>query len=84
MIVINHRTPHFASTKSIFSLIQISLPNFAFFYRKNHYHLALLKDRFLKKMLLKRAKPVGFPPSHKTIGSNNSFITTENNFRFLR
>ena len=27
-------------------------------------HLALLKDRFLKKMLLKRAKPGGFFPQN--------------------
>ena len=38
----------------------------------------LLKDRFLKKMLLKRAKPVAF--FRKTIGSNNYFTITENNW----
>ena len=38
---------------SIFSVIQISLPNFEFFTVKSP---TLLKDRFLKKMLLKRAK----------------------------
>ena len=45
-------------------------------------HVALPKDQFLKKMLLKRAKPVSF--FHKTIGSNNSFTLIENNSRFLR
>ena len=39
------RTSHFVPTFSIFSLIQISLFNFAFFTAK-------IKDRFLKKMLL--------------------------------
>ena len=52
-------------------------------------HLALLKDRFLKKMFLRRAKTSRaffFFFLHKTIGSNNSFTGTlnENNFRFLR
>ena len=43
----------------------------------------LLKDRFLKKMLLKIAKNrrLFF---RKTIGLNNSFTLIENNFRFLR
>ena len=43
--------------------------------------IALLKDRFLKKMLLRRAKTRTF--FLKTIGSNNSFTLIENNFRFL-
>ena len=43
-------------------------------------HVALLKDRFLKKILKK--KPSAF--FHKTIGSNNSFTPNENNFTFLR
>ena len=51
--VIICRTPYFVSTLSIFSEIQISLTGFAgFFYCK----ITLLKDRFVKKMLLKRAK----------------------------
>ena len=41
-----------------------------FYSKKNH--IVLLKDRFLKKMLLKRAKNLS-PFFHKTIGSNNSF-----------
>ena len=45
-------------------------------------HLASLKDRFLKKMLIKRANPSPF--LHKTIGLDNSFTLIENNFRFLR
>ena len=49
---------------------RISLSNFAFFYRK--ITLALLKDRFLKKMLLIREKSVSFFFC-KTIGSNNFF-----------
>ena len=46
-------------------------------------HLALLKDRFLKKMLLKRANTrcLFF---RKTIGSNNLFTLVKNNFRFSR
>ena len=40
---------------SFFSKIQISLPNFGFFTVKLP-SLASLKDRFLKKMLIKRAK----------------------------
>ena len=59
---------------------------YVFFYRKNHVGpiVLVLKDRFLKKMLLKRAKTrrrsssSSFP--RKTIGSNNSL--TETNFRF--
>ena len=43
--------------------------NFAFLPQN---HLALLKDRFLKKMLLKRAKNTS-PFFRKTLGSNNSF-----------
>ena len=45
----------------------------------------LLKDRFLKKMLIKRAKNSRFFFfSRKTIGLSNSFTLIENNFRFLR
>ena len=46
-------------------------------------HLALLKDRFLKNLLLKRAKTrcLFFV---KTIGSNNSFTLIENNFRCFK
>ena len=45
-------------------------------------HLALLKDQFLKKMLLKRAKTrhfffFFFFFLRKTIGSNNSFTLIE-------
>ena len=40
-------------------------------------HLALLKDRFLKKMLLKEYKPDAF--FRKTIDSNNSFTLIEKN-----
>ena len=63
--------------------LNIDFPSqFCIFYRKLN-HLALLKDRFLKKMFLKRAKTR--PPFFcKTIGSNNSFTLIENNFRFLR
>ena len=43
----------------------------------------ILKDRFLKKMLLKRAKTRGLF-FRKTMGSNNSFTLIENNFMFLR
>ena len=47
-------------------------------------HLTLLKDRFLKKLLLKRAKAKTrrffF---RKTIGSNNSFTLIEHNFNFF-
>ena len=43
-------------------------------------HLALLKDWFLKKMLLKRAKPHWhFLQNHRL---NKSFTLIENNFRF--
>ena len=59
---------------------QFSLPHFAFL---PYNRLALLKDRFLKKMLLKRAKTHWFF-LHETTGSNNSFIPIESNFRFLR
>ena len=45
-------------------------------------HLALLKDRFLKKMLLKKSKnPSTF--SHKTMGLNDYFILIENNIVFF-
>ena len=46
-------------------------------------HLASLKDLFLKKMLIKRAKICRLF-FHKTIGSDNSFTLIENNFGFLR
>ena len=46
-------------------------------------HPALLKDWFLKKMLIKRAKTRRLV-LRKTIGSNNSFTLLENNFRLLR
>ena len=52
------------------------------FYRKITWHLALLKDRYLKKMLLKKQKLVALSP--KSIGQNNSCNLFENNFRFLR
>ena len=72
------RTPHFVST------VQISLPNFAFL---PYNHPALLKDWFLKEMLLKEQNPIGFF-SRKTIGSDpgsdNFCSLIENNFRFLR
>ena len=51
------------------------------YYRK--ITIALLKDQFLKKMLLKRAK-IGAFFYGRTIGSNNSFTLIENNFWFLR
>ena len=46
-------------------------------------HLALLKDWFLKKMLIKSAKTrrLFF---RKTLSSYNYFTLIENNFRFLR
>ena len=46
-------TANFVSFKSIFSYPQISPSNFVFLAQN---HLALLKDRFLKKMLLKTSK----------------------------
>ena len=75
-------------------MVQISLQNSAgkvfntdfpsqfcvFFLPQNH--LASLKDRFLKKMRIKRAKTVAFV--HKAISSDNYFALIENNFRFLR
>ena len=81
MIVINHRTPHFVSAKSIFSYIQISLPNFAFFTVKSP---SVTKRSVSEGSAFKKSKnPSGFF-FHKTIGSINSFIPTENNFRLLR
>ena len=50
--VIIFGTTNFVSAESTFSLIQISLPNFAFLEQN---HQALLKDWFLKNMLLKSA-----------------------------
>ena len=52
-----------------------------FFLPQNH--LASLKDRFLKKNVIKRAKTCRLF-FRKTIGSNNSFTVIESNFRFLR
>ena len=44
--------------------------------------LALLKDRFLKKILFKKSKnPSAF--LRKTIGQNDYFTLIGNNFRFL-
>ena len=45
------------------------------------HYLALLKDRFLKMMLMKSLNPSAF--LYKSIGSDNSFTLIENNFRFL-
>ena len=45
-------------------------------------HLAWLKDRFLKKMLLKEKKPTTFF-FRKTLGSTNHFILFENDFKFF-
>ena len=50
----------FVSTKPIFSQIYISLPNFICLFCFVLFLLALLKDWFLKKMLLKRAKKCHF------------------------
>ena len=58
IIVIICRTSHFLSTSLIFSLIQISFPNFAFFTIKSP---GVTQDWFLKKKkVLKRAKPFRF------------------------
>ena len=46
----------------------------------------LLKDQFLKKMLLEKKKKKIYKMSaffRKTIGSDNSFTLIENNFKFL-
>ena len=43
----------------------------------------MLRDRFLKKMLLKKSKHPS-PFLNKTIGLNNSFTLIENKFRFFR
>ena len=42
----------------------------------------LLKDRFLKKMLLKRQNPSA--SFRKTVGSNHSFTLIENNLSFFQ
>ena len=76
IIVIVLHTANFVSTKLIFSEIQISLPNFAFLEQN---HPALLKEWFLKKMLLKRTNTCRLF-FYKIIGSNNSFTLIENNF----
>ena len=54
------RTPHFVSTLIDFHLNTDFSYHFCVFYRINR--LALLKDRFLKKMLLRRANTSRFPP----------------------
>ena len=46
-------------------------------------HIALLKDRFLKKMRLKRTKTRRFFFFVKTIGSNTSLTLIEHNFSFF-
>ena len=46
---------NFVSTELIFSQIPISPPNFAFL---TQIRLAIFKNRFLKKMLLKEQKPI--------------------------
>ena len=55
---------------------------FCIFLPENHQ--TLLKDWFLKKMLLKRAKKNQSPFFCKTVSSNNSFTLIENSFSFLR
>ena len=47
-------------------------------------YLAMLRDRFLKKMLLERAKTHWLFFPRKPIGSSNTFTLLENNFRFLK
>ena len=61
--------------------IQISLPNFAFFTVKSP---GVTKRLVSEESAFKKSKnPSAFFP-HKTIGSINSFIPTENKFRLLR
>ena len=80
IIVINHCTPHFVSTKSIFGYIQIFLTNFAYFTIKSP---SITQRSVSQENAFKKSKnPLAF--CCKTIGSNNSFILIENNFRFLR
>ena len=81
MIVIFCSTAHFVSTYSIFSEIEISLPNFAFSTVKSPSvtQRSVSQEKCYKKS--KNPSPIFF---RKTIGSNNSFTLIENNFRFLR
>ena len=62
------------STLSIFSKISISLPNFAFLFTVKSPIATQIKDRFLKKMLLKRATRRLF---RNIIGHNNDFTLIE-------
>ena len=80
MIVIICNTQHFVSTNSIFSWIQISLPNFAFFNVKSP---SVTQRWVSQKNAFEKSKTL-LPFLLKTIGSNNYFTVIENNFRFLR
>ena len=73
-------TPHLVSTQSIFSKIQISFHNFAFFYRKITYSVtqkSIFQENAFKKAKARR------PFFCKAMGSNNSFTLIENNFVLL-
>ena len=75
------RTGNLVSIKLTFSSIQISLPNLRFLEQN---HLALHKDRFLKKILLKKANTRRLFFTKLYLGSNNPFTQNENNLRFSK
>ena len=79
MIVINHRTPHFVSPKSIFNEILSAFPSkFCVLYRSP----SLTQRSVSHENAFKKIKnPSLF---FTIIGSNNSFILFENNFSFFK
>ena len=76
-IVINYRTPHFISTKSIFSQLQIPLPTFFTVKSPSVTKKSVFQENGFKKS----QNPSPFFP-RKTEGSKKSFTPVENNFRF--
>ena len=82
-IVIICRTQHFVSTLSIFNLIQISLPNFAFFMVKSPSVTHETNNNNLLLFFL-FCFVFCFVLFCKTEGSDDNFSVIKNNFRFSR
>ena len=78
--VVNYRTSYFASTLSIFSYLQISLENFAFFTLKS----PSVKDIKLSQKVYFKCRKNPSLILRKTIGSRLFFTLFENNFGFLK
>ena len=80
IIVIMYCMPHFVSTQSIFSCIQIPLPNLVFFTIK----LPSVTQRSVSQEIALKKSETLLPFFHKIIVSNNSFALIENKFQVFK